>query len=714
MTSAQAQQTLSLPRLNGAIVLDGHGEEAAWQSITPLPVTMYEPVYQGTLTEHTEIRMGYDTGHIYVFASLYDSTPSGIRSNSLYRDRFSGDDIFGLVLDTFNDYENALWFWTTPAGVRGDQAISSDGSSLNDSWNTYWDVATQQNEEGWFVEMRIPFSSLGFQTQTGQITMGLVAYRYIARKNERHTYPMLLQDRAFYVPSRAQRITLHTVNSQKPLYVTPYVVGGLGQNAVLNTTQTRYHTNETSTEELGLDLKYNLTPNLTLDATLNTDFAQVEADDQQVNLTRFSLFFPEKRQFFQERSGMFSFGTGTFSSDRLFHSRRIGLRDGQTVPIIGGARLVGRIGNWDLGMLNMHTARQGGLPSENVGVLRLRKQVFNPNSYVGSMLTTRLGDDGTYNIAYGLDGTVRWVGDDYVTLKWAQTLDDTADFDFIDASVLNVQFFNRTQEGHFYWAALTRSGATHQPDLGFITRRDYTQIGWYTSYDWILGEGTPIRSVHPFQLTGFVAFRNADRTVESALVEYDTDLNWKSGAGIWLDIEWYYEDLRSPLRFTSTTEVPIGDYRYFGFEGGLDSAPGRLFRIEVDGGFSSFYDGWRSKGEIGYVWNASKHLELSSEYEFNAIRFPDRDQGFDAHLARLRMQGALNTHVSLNAFLQYNSVSRRVTTNLRFRYNFREGNDLWIVYNEDLNTERDRLFPTLPRSQERTLLLKYTYTFRVQ
>jgi len=491
---ARAQQIaiperVSLPRLDGVIELDGLSDEAAWSEIEPLPMTTYQPTFEAEPTERTEIRIAYDDNYIYASGRFYDSEPDNIRSNSLYRDRYSGDDTFALIIDTFNDNENALWFYTSPAGVRFDQAVTNDaefsgGRPINTSWNTHWDVATVQNEEGWFAEMRIPYSSLGFQSNDGQVVMGIIAYRFIVRKNERHIYPAIPPNwnMGFAKPSLAQDVVLEGVRSQKPLYVTPYTLGGFSQTTHLNDAETAYDRADEVSPEIGLDVKYNLTNNLTLDATINTDFAQVEADDQQVNLTRFSLFFPEKRPFFQERAGIFSFDLG--SQDRLFHSRRIGLSDdGNAVRILGGARLVGRVGEWDVGLIDMQTASFGELPSENFGVFRLRRRVINPFSYAGAMVTSRLGIDGSYNVAYGLDGSWRYAPDKYLTVKWAQTFEDEViepgAFDFLESGLLYLRLENRSRRGLGYNLSLSRSGATYQPEMGFALRRDFTALrGW--------------------------------------------------------------------------------------------------------------------------------------------------------------------------------------------------------------------------------------------
>ena len=639
----------------------------------------------------------------------------GIRVNSLYRDRSSKDDKFGIILDTYNDKESALSFWTTPAGVRGDRAVFNDGKSDNKHWDTYWDVATVQNDEGWFLEIRIPFSSLSFQDEKGTVVMGVITYRDIARKNERIVFPDLSPERGIDTPSRAHPIVLEQVYSQKPVYFTPYAAGGIEQTPTLNDTRTAYRLDNELARNAGLDIKYNVTSNLTLDTTINPDFAQAEADDEQINLSRFSLFFPEKRQFFQERSGIFSFNF--IDRNRLFHSRRIGIRDDEQIPIIAGARLVGRIGNWDLGFLDMQTARKGDIPRENFGVLRMRRQVLNPYSYAGIMLTNRMDEEGNYNFAYGLDGIFRLFKKEYLTLKWGQTFDDQViqkqTSDFFDTTMFLAEVTRRTDVGFDYEFAAARRGKDFLPGVGYTKRNDFTHLSWGARYDWLMGKGTPIRQVSPLQFAGFVVLRNEDKSVESAQLDYDINLEWKSGADVSLDFQMDYEDLTKEEDFPKDTVVPPGSYTTFEVKGGYDMPAKKLLRADFNWSVGGFYDGWRLEWSVKPTWNVSRHLEMGSEYEVNIIRFPERNQGFNSHVIRLRTRAALNTQVSLNAFVQYSSANDRLSTNLRFRYNFREGSDLWLVYNENLNTYREDKIPRKSLTRGRAVLLKYTNTFGI-
>ena len=704
-------ELLVLHRISAQVDLDGLSDEPFWSMVDPLPLAMQVPTFGGDLTERTEIRVAYDEDYLYVSGRLYDSDPSGIRVNSMYRDRLSRDDHFGILIDRFNDNENALWFFTTPAGVRGDVSYSADGQNGNGNWNTYWDAVAVQTSDGWFAEMRIPFSSLGFQAVGDRVEMGISAYRFIARKNEWQVFPEIPPELGFFRPSLTQDAVLEGVQTHRPVYITPYVLSGVGQRSGLNTAGDAYDLDSEAEYELGGDIKYNVTNNLTLDLTANTDFAQVEADFQQVNLTRFSLFFPERRQFFQERSGMFGFYTG--GSTRLFHSRRIGLNEGSPVRILGGARLVGRVGDWDVGLLDMQTARQDGLPSENFGVARVRRRVLNPLSNAGAMLTTRIGDDGSYNVAYGLDGFFRYSGDDYFTVQWAQSFDDEvleADgFDFTKTGLLRVTAGRFRDRGFTYFVSGRWSGPDYRPDMGFVTREDFTDVFGSLSY-FHYPDGGPFRRIDPFQLFGSVALRNEDRSVESAFIEHDFDLQWRSGASLGLDIELYHEDLRETLNFPEASVIPAGSYTFFRHEGDFNMARGNPLRASFGWGLSQFYDGWRANTWIAPQWNISRHLGLNAQYQLERIRFPDRDQGFDAHIVRMWTQLAVNTKLSFNAFWQFSSVADFAAANVRVRYNFREGNDLWLVYNEGLNLDRDRADPMLPRTDNRTLLLKYTHT----
>jgi hypothetical protein len=714
---------LAVPRLEGPVRLDGLSDEPAWRAVPPWLPTQYEPDNGAPPTERTEFLVAYDDAHLYFALRAYDRDRTGIRANTLYRDRLSGDDHFEILLDTFNDNETAVLFTTTPAGIRKDAAISHDASGgdimsgdwINGDFNTFWDVRTTVNAEGWFAEMRVPFTSLRFQDEGGRVVMGIILQRKVARKTERLVFPAVpsVANWAFLKPSLAQEIVLEGIRPSTPLYVTPYGMSGVEQAFRLNDPGTAYPRDDDVRAEVGADVKYGVGNNLTVDLTVNTDFAQVEADDQQVNLTRFSLFYPEKRQFFQERASVFEFRTGGLS--RLFHSRRIGLTDdGRSVRIFGGARFMGRWGGWDVGVLDMQTAGRDSLPSENFGVLRLRRQVFNPYSYAGVMVTSRVGADGGYNLAYGVDGVVRLAGDDYLSVQWAQSFDrgriDAGSLGPLNSGQFTAELVRRRRAGFGYDAIAAWAGPAYDPGIGFTQRTDFTLFEDAVSYTWLPGHRSSL-IWHTLGLAGLAFLRNADQSVESAEVGPEWEFSAKSGAGGGVEAKLLYEDLPIPFALAPEASVPAGRYTFFRLGAAYHVSHTRLFQLNPRIEAGTFYDGWQATAELAPVWYVSPHLELSGSYQFTRIRFPDRDQRFDVHLARLRIGTALNTTLSTNAFIQFNSTAHSVSANVRFRCNFREGHDLWIVYNETMNTDRYRLTPALPFTDTRTVLVKYTHTF---
>ena len=722
VTSAFAQNAdvLVLPRLDGEIIVDGLIDEPAWDKVTAWLPVQYEPDNGAPPTEATEFLVAYDADYIYFALRASDSDPSGIRANTLYRDRLSGDDHFEVMLDTFNDNETAVLFTTTPNGIRKDAAISNDASGggiasggwINGDFNTFWDVETVVDDRGWFAEIRVPFSSLRFPAGQFEVTMGITLQRKVARKTERVTFPHVesVANWAFLKPSLGQKVLLKGITPKNPLYVSPYAVLGAGQSNTLGAERGAYVQSVSAEREAGLDLKNRLTDNLTMDLTLNTDFAQVEADDEQVNLTRFSLFIPEKRQFFQERAGIFNFRTGGLS--RLFHSRRIGLTgDGLPVRLLGGMRVVGRAGLWDLGFLDLQTAESDMLPSENFGVLRVRRQVFNPYSYAGGMATSRIGSDGKSNVAYGLDGVIRLRGQDYLTVQWAQSFDSDTPTEGLGSGRFTFEVERRSRREWGYSAAVAWAGPDYDPGIGFTQRNDFTLSDNTLSYTWLPPEASPL-IWHTLGIRGFAFFRNGDGSVESAEFGPEWEVSAKSGEGGSVELKTSYEDLASPFALSDDVTVPSGSYTFHRVGASYHRSHTALVQVRPRFEVGSFYDGWNVGLGVQPIWYVSPHLELAGSYLYNQIRFPDRDQVLHAHLARLRIGTALDTKLSVNAFVQYNSTVDLVSANVRFRYNFREGNDFWIVYSETINGNRDRLRPRLPLLDTRTILLKYTRTLQ--
>jgi hypothetical protein len=711
---AATEDPMPLSRLEGHVEIDGRPDEPAWQAVAPLPLTMYAPTHRGTPSERTEIRVAYDDEALYVAGWFFDSNPGGIRVNSLYRDRWNGDDALAIYVDAFNDNTNAKWFGVTPAAMRFDLLVSEDGAKNNESWDGHWDAKTSVTGEGWFAEVRIPFSTLGFQAVQGRAVMGLTVTRLVSRTGERVTFPDIDPRFEFRAPSKAQDVVLDGVKSRTPIHLTPYAVAGLERALRRSPSNATWSREQDFAPDVGADLRYALSGTLTLDVTANTDFAQVEADEQQVALDRFPLFFPEKRRFFQEGSGLFDFETT--GGGRLFHSRRIGLtEDRQPVPVWGGARMVGRIGAWDVGALDMQTGRLGTTPAENFGVLRLQRGVFNPFSRLGVLATTRAGG-GRHNVALGADGLFRMKGDEYLTLKWAGTIDDAdpRGTGVLDRSLLNARWQQRAQRGLAYTVDALRVGAHHRPEVGFLPRSDITTVNAFGNWFFYTDGHRYFRRFYP-GAAAFQTLRNADRTLETGTWAVWVQWDAKAGGGGWIEPKLFREDVRAPFQIGDLT-IPAGRYTFADLQLVYNMPTGARLRTGVDARAGTFFDGTRAQVIVTPTWNLSRHLEVGGSYQLTRLRFKQRGQADDIHLARLQVRAALDARASANAFVQYNSTTDRVDVNVRLRYNVTEGTDLWLVYDEGLVTDRvDELGAAgglrAPLSASRAILFKCTYTF---
>lgn len=714
-SGARAQEgPLELTRLSGPITMDGRPDEPAWEQVPVLPMTMYLPVFRGMPTQRTEIRVAYDDEHVYVGGWFYDTDPSGIRVNSLYRDRWNGDDALAIYIDAFNDDQNAKWFGTTPAGMRFDLLVSDDGNTSNENWDAFWTSTTTVTDAGWFAEVRIPFSTIGFRVDAeGRAVMGLTVTRLVSRLGERVTFPAIDPKFPFRRPSAAQDVVLRGVRSRTPLYVTPYALGGASRNYVASPGGGVSALRDTP-GDVGLDVRYPLSGNLTLDLTANTDFAHVEADGQQVALDRFPLFFPERRRFFQEASSIFDFVAA--GGTRLFHSRRIGLTpSGTPVTILGGARLVGKVGAWDVGLLEMQTDDQGAIPGENFGVLRLRRSVLNSLSTAGMMLTTYYGG-GRRNVAIGADTSLRVRGDDYVGLKWAATTDsgDRAGADLAGRSLFDARWDRRTQRGLSYSWQFTRAGRDYRPELGFMPRRDFTTANVVSNWYFFTDRHRYFRRIYPGALA-FSTFRNSDGVLESGQYAFWVQWDTKAGGGGWIEPKWFRENVLVPFTIGNRVSIPAGSYDFADLQLVHTMSNGRKARADVDFRTGTYFDGRRTQVVVTPTWNVNRHLELGGDYQLSALRFPVRGESANIHLLRLRVRTALDARASGNAFVQYNSTTDRLDVNVRLRYAVAEGTDLWLVYNEGLDTDRDRDILQegrfAPLSLSRALILKYTHTF---
>jgi len=707
-------------RITGGIIFDGIPDEEVWQAIPALPMITLMPALGKEPSQASVVKIAYDDEYFYLSGILYYSDIKNMRAIGKKRDYGDRSScIFGFILDTFNDRENAVAFFTNPNGIRTDGAIKNDcqneGNDFNISWNTFWDVKTDINDNGWTVEFRIPFSSLRFQVKDGKTLIGILVTRWSPALPEMSNFPISSPKLSspYYRASLSNVIEFDGLQSSKPVYFTPYVVGGVSQINKLNEAGANYVMNSDFKYDIGGDLKLSISNSLTLDLTVNTDFAQVEADDQKINLSRFSLYFPEKRVFFQEKSDVFDFSF--LEGNNLFYSRRIGIYKQNSVRIFGGARLTGRVGKWDIGLLNMQTEKFMANPSENFGVLRVKRSILNPNSYIGAMITSRLGLDGNYNFAYGLDSQVRLTGDEYLTVKVAQTAEDgiqTRPLEMAPTRLL-VQWQRRNLVGFGYDLAYTYSGNNYNPGIGFERKLSFHGPVASMHYGW-LPKGNTLLRYYRLRFSGYNYWNTSSRLHETTHGNLNLYLEARKGFGGNVTAFWFNEKLAHKLVLgNNQATVPSGNYSFYYVSLGYSSSRARNFSYSLSSTVGQFFDGWRTSFYVSPMLKAGSDFDFGLTYYLDYVDFRERDMRFTNHIVGFKALMTLTTSTSLALFTQYNSAINGIIANIRFRFNPKEGSDLYIVYDEGLNTIKGTEIPSLPFSKGRTVLLKYTYTFRL-
>ncbi|MGE5802600.1 MAG: DUF5916 domain-containing protein [Gemmatimonadota bacterium] len=706
------QTAWPLPRLTGPIRIDGRSDDPAWQAVPPLPMTVHLPTYGREPSERTVARVAYDDDALYVVIDAWEGHPGGVRASSMVRDDDAPGDFLNIGFDTFGDRQNAVTFSTTPGGQRNDWSIANDAQSedgLSPGWNGVWELATQRRPDGWHAEFRIPFSTLRFATNAGRVEFGLTINRLTSHLNERVTFPAIEPSAplVLWKPSRWQRVSVENIRPGRSLRVTPYVLGGL-QGARTPDPVLSPWTRDDRLEGGG-DLKLAVTPSVTLDLTANTDFAETEVDDQRVNLTRYPLFFPERRAFFVERAGVFEVRTS--ANDLLFNSRRVGLTPaGEPVRILGGARLVGQVRGWDVGAFDAQTGHTSAGASENTGVLRLRRRLLNANSWAGMMITSWVTAHSAQT-GFGVDGDVNLGGDHYVSFAAVGLAGDVVagpEDGVVPRGALRVRFMRRRNRGVWYRAAVATTGARYSPALGYVERADlimpYAELG----YGRVVSQAG-----HQLRIAGSVdlAYRNAAGEFDASISEGNVELELPSGAVWKLTGARQEDDLPAMFAPTPGTTVPAG--RYTARWAALDLAAPTGPRAVVGGSVRAgeYFDGTLYSLVLKPEWRASAHLRVSADLQVDRVEFRNRGEREWSRLARLRVLASATPQVSLSAVIQANSLADLLTANIRFRYNAGEGNDLWIVYGQQANLDRDRMSPPIPSTARASLMVKFTRSF---
>ena len=691
------------------IKVDGIFDEADWEKAKPITdFFQIQPDEGEPITQPTEVRILYDGKKIYFGYTCYDSDMDKLTINEMRRDArglYSNDHGF-LLLDPYNARRDAVFFRFNAIGGVEDAAVSNCGDSRNESWDIVWECEGKVNEDHWAVELAIPFSQLRF-SKSDIMTWGMNLGRQVARNDEIAAWspaPKSYGPMAKYRTAYFGDLTgLEGISPSRNLELLPYVSGG-----------TSRIDGQTDVEgDIGLDAKYGITSNLTADLTVNTDFAQVEADEEQVNLTRFSLFFPEKRPFFMEGASLFEFGIPRpgFRSPPpllLFYSRRIGLAEDRAIPIIAGGKITGRVTNrsgcYGVALLDVVTddlydddveedEEPIDEPHTNYTVMRLTRDVGTSSS-VGLMVVNKQDSD-EYNRSAGLDFSFRPQKSLDIRGLAAKTFEkDVSDQN--NALYIGSNWRNdNLQLGGSY----TDIGEFFNPAVGFIRREDIRQVRANAGYSY-----WPRRfGVRRVELdTDFDVVYTRDSDLATRDISLDSDFELEPGGSFGFQIRHTEDHLEEDFEVKEGVFIPTGGYDFTDFRASLSSDGNRRTSGRFSAEFGDFYSG--KKRGFGVDASIKPNARLSVDAMFDLDRVVLPQDTFDASIFGSRVSYSFSTKLFAKLFAQWNSEADEFSTNFLVNYIYRPGSDLYLVMNQSYDTD-DADF----RHQETTVIAKITY-----
>jgi len=676
-------------------VLDGVLDEAVWGSAPRSePFKQKEPTEGQDASESTYVRVLYTENSLFFGIVCLDSSPTEVVATELRRDGdLRKDDSIWILIDSFHDHRNAFLFATNSLGTQYDALIINEGEETNVGWDEAWTVASHQNDGGWSVELEIPFDILRL-SDPDQGT-GLEFQRVIRRKNEFVFWNSWDRDFRFEEVSRAGHLVgLEDIEVAHRGRLKGYLLGGAGE---------RGQEGWENRSDAGIDdFKWRVTPTLTADLTLNTDFGEVEVDAQQANFTspRDQLFFPEKREFFLEGTGFFDFSarinenrfTTTFQN---FFSRRIGLsEDNQRIPILGGAKLTGKVGAFSIGALNMQTQKEGNIGGDNYSVLRVRQDLFSRSS-VGGIFTNRSGN-GNFNRTAGVDTRLLLLNK--LALEGF----------FIRSATPGVEGEEDAYHAKAYWRTdLWDLGAGHltlepnfNAEMGFAgrfnNRKSIADITFKPRPD--------ISWLRQIELRAFYEyFTTADNVVAQKVGHYPVVFEFENGDSFRVARHTRFDRLTRPLQLAPGVEIPPGDYHGVSWSFTYTVDPSRPLAGSVRYAYQGdYFGGTRAYWLIGPQWKPTPSLIVDLDYDFEDIRLPQKQ--FYSHIVNLGINYSLSTRLITSTVLQYNNLEKIKGVNFRLNYIYRPGDDLFIVF-RDIRNQLN------PEFSDRAILVKFTRSF---
>lgn len=665
--------TMHISPLKGEITLDGHVDESAWMtadSITDFYQSQPNPGHLST--ERTVVRVLYDQDFLYVSAILYDSEPDKIIIESLEQDFDSqSSDAFAIMLDTFNDNKSGYAFLFNPAGAIKDMYINNDGTSVNRSWEGIVHPKTSIHDYGWEIELAFPLTSLRFNPSDGEQDWGINFLRRVRRKREDvYWSPIEPFEKLISISKGGTLKGLRNIQPGRNLQVKPFLIG--------NQIRTEEKTNES---DGGLDIKYSITPSLTLDATYNTDFSQVEADEERVNLTRFPLFFPEKRDFFLENASLFEFGDISnyiyrMSPSRyrrsftLFHSRRIGLEGGEQIPISSGARLSGKVGNVDVGYLNMTAEGTENVPQTQFNVSRIRGN-FLKKSNIGAILIDR-NSNGAERDHQSMGVDLNFNINKLLVYTYLAQTENPGDNKDNTAGRVVVAYRDSKWDLSAYYKKVGRG---FNPQVGFIQRTNvaetFATAGMHKRYS-----SGPFLSINPYIFIN--QFDNLDGYMESRAMKAGLDIQFMNGAMLFAGITQTQEVIKSPFSLYEA-EVPADDYKFNNLSLYYRGDRTKFITINGNASIGDYFHGKRNSIGISASIKRGYRFLVDIGMNKNLIKFPGAPT-VNANVYTMKIKYNHSVKLLNTLYFQYNAADEKLVTNFRMNLIHAPLSDLFLVY----------------------------------
>ena len=695
-----ADESITALPLENNFVFDGKLDEEEWKTVQKISnFTQRELDLGEPITEKTEVAILIDDEYMYIGVWCYDREPEKIIAKEMRRDfSFDLEDNFIVILDTYLDKRNGFQFVINPNGARADLQTFNNGSSSNQFWNGVWDVRTQISSEGWFAEIKIPFYTLKYRSGQEEQVWGINFERNIRRSRQQARWKGWQRNYDISDVGQAGFLKgLKKLRDKRFVEVKPYALGG-GQ----------YTSGKTEgVGNVGGDINALLGPTYRLNLTFNTDFAQVEADRQQINLSRFQLFFPELREFFLEGDDFFDFG---FGGNRIipFYSRRIGLSESrETVPIIAGARILGKEEKTTLGAMSIQTAEAAGDPSTNFSTFSVRQDVGD-QSVIGAMTTNKISD-GRWHSTTGFNGrysTANFLGKSNFEAGGAFIQSYNTDEGYQSDAMAYRAFVSLPNDKIRFFASTQRSQSAFEPEVGLMRRRNFQE-----SFAQVFFQPRPKENfqwVRQFYFSpGAVTYVQFDDIQELQSFSYAVRLlgfETRSGEGFFFDVERVAEGLREDFEIFPDVVIAKGEYWWTRCNFFFETFEARDLSISTKGSFGEFFGGNSFSIEGTLLWRATKNLNINANYEKNIINLPKGS--FDTDLFGSRLEYAFHPQAFGSLLGQWNSAQQEMNVNFRLQIIPKIGTDFFLIYNQIVDTQSGE-FDT----QRSTLLAKLVWRF---